>query len=92
MTHEEILYLIICLILSCVSFIGGWFAAKYHSLKGRLASNYDLHTDDGNRITEATERVEDCERRAEDLIGATESISSIIERYRDKAAEDTKLE
>lgn len=85
MTHEEILYLIICLILSCVSFIGGWFAAKYHSLKGRLASNYDLHTDDGSRAAEAAERTQD-------LIGATESISSIIKRYEDSASKDTKLE
>lgn len=85
MTHEEILYLIICLILSCVSFIGGWFAAKYHSLKGRLASNSGVRADDGNRITEATERTQD-------LIGATESISSIIKRYEDSASKDTKLE
>lgn len=92
MTHEEILYLIICIILSCVSFIGGWFAAKYYSLKGRLASDSGLCGDDGNRITEATERIEDSERRAEDLIGATQSIADIIKRYEDSVTENKDME
>lgn len=83
---------ILILVFGCLGYIASFFAGYSVGKARRLASNSGVRADDGNRITEATERIEDSERRTEDLIGATESISSIIERYRDKAAEDTKLE
>lgn len=83
---------VVIIIFGLIGYIAAFFLGYCFSEWRRLAKDHRICTDDGNRITEATERIEDSERRTEDLIGATEQIADIIKRYEDSASKDTKLE
>lgn len=86
--NETVVIIVFGLIGYVAAFFLGYCFCKYRG----LAKDRGICTDDGNRITEATERIEDSERRTEDLIGATQQITDIIKRYEDSASKDTKLE
>lgn len=83
---------VVVIVFGLVGYVATFFLGYCIGEWRRLAKDHGICADDGNRITEATERIEDSERRTEDLIGATEQIADIIKRYENSATKDTKLE
>ena len=76
---------ILILVFGCLGYIASFFAGYSVGKARRLASDNDLHTDDGSRAAEAAERTQD-------LIGATESIADIIKRYENSVTEKQEMD